>query len=225
VQPYRIEYFFELAKIIFVFIEFKRVLDNYASVFYGFNSNRSKNCSLIHITNSQSNYLQQHNVKSTWTIIGFEGFELIINTLIVDDDQEVRNTLASILENESYLVETAENGKKAIRMCEKTSFDLALIDIELPDIKGTELLHILYEMQPKMVRIIITGYPTIENAAKSVNEKADGYVMKPFVVPELLAMIKKLIEDKQNAYFKMFTDVEQAKQATPVFRYQHPTKW
>ena len=76
-----------------------------------------------------------------------------------------------------------------------------------------------------MVRIIITGYPTIENAAKSVNEKADGYVMKPFVVPELLAMIKKLIEEKQNAYLKMFSEVELAKQNTPVFRYQHPTKW
>jgi DNA-binding NtrC family response regulator len=86
-------------------------------------------------------------------------------------------------------------------MCEKNSFDAALIDIELPDMKGTELLHILKEKQPKMVRIIITGHPTIENAAKSVNEKADGYIMKPFVVPELLAMIKKLLEEKQNAYF------------------------
>jgi DNA-binding NtrC family response regulator len=105
---------------------------------------------------------------------------LIINTLIVDDDQEARNTLTSILENEHYLVQTAENGKKAIRLCEKTPFDVALIDIELPDIKGTELLHILNEKQPKMVRIIITGHPSIENAAKSVNEKADGYIMKPF---------------------------------------------
>jgi DNA-binding NtrC family response regulator len=150
---------------------------------------------------------------------------LIINALIVDDDQEVRNTLSSILENENYLVETAENGKKAIRMCEKTPFDVALIDIELPDIKGTELLHILNEKQPKMVRIIITGHPSIENAAKSVNEKADGYIMKPFAVPELLGMMKKLIEDKTNAYFKMFADVDRAKQNTPIFRYQQPNKW
>ena len=150
---------------------------------------------------------------------------MIINTLIVDDDPEVRKTLASILEDENYLVETAENGKDAIRMCEKTPFDVALIDVELPDIKGTELLHILNEKRPKMVRIIITGHPSIENAAKSVNEKADGYVTKPFVVPELLGMIKKLVEEKTNAYLKMFAEVEQAKQTTPVFRYQHPTKW
>jgi two-component system, OmpR family, response regulator len=150
---------------------------------------------------------------------------LIINTLIVDDDPEVRKTLALILEDENYLVETAENGKDAIRMCEKTPFDVALIDVELPDIKGTELLHILNEKRPKMVRIIITGHPSIENAAKSVNEKADGYVTKPFVVPELLGMIKKLVEEKANAYLKMFAEVEQAKQTTPVFRYQHPTRW
>jgi DNA-binding NtrC family response regulator len=150
---------------------------------------------------------------------------LISNTLIVDDDPQVRNTLTSILEGVGYLVETAENGKEAINMCENTPFDVALIDIELPDIKGTELLRILKEKQPRMVRIIITGHPSIENAAKSVNEKADGYVLKPFNVPELLVMIKKLIEEKTNAYFKMFADVEQAKQTTPVFRYQHPNNW
>jgi DNA-binding NtrC family response regulator len=150
---------------------------------------------------------------------------LIINTLIVDDDQEIRNTLTSILENEGYLVETAENGKKAIRLCEKTPFDVALIDIELPDIKGTELLHILKEKQPKMVRMIITGHPSVENAAKSVNEKADGYITKPFDIPELLGMIKKLFEEKTNAYLTMFAEVEQAKQNIPIFRYQHPNKW
>ena len=88
-------------------------------------------------------------------------------------------------------------GKKAIHMCEKTPFDVALIDIELPDIKGTELLHLLNEKQPKMVRIIITGHPSLENAAKSVNEKADGYIMKPFDVPELLGMMKKLLKRRQ----------------------------
>ena len=150
---------------------------------------------------------------------------MIINTLIVDDDPQIRSTLASILENESYVVTTAENGKKAIRMCEKASFDVALIDIELPDIKGTELLHILSKKHPKMVKIIITGHPSIENAAKSVNEKADGYIMKPFDVPELLKMIKKLVEERTNVYFKMFSEVEQAKQSTPIFRYQHPSKW
>ena len=119
---------------------------------------------------------------------------LTINTLIVDDDQEVRKTLASILESVGYSVKSAENGKDAIRMCETASFDFALIDIELPDIKGTELLRILKQKQPKMVKIIITGHPTIENAARSVNEQADGYIMKPFNVPELLEIMSRFID-------------------------------
>jgi len=150
---------------------------------------------------------------------------MITNILIIDDDQEFRNTLTRILQDEGYMVEIAENGKKAIHMCEKTPFDVALIDIELPDTKGTELLRILKTKQPKIVRIIITGHPSVENAAKSVNERADGYIMKPFEIPELLGMIKKLIEEKANSYLAMFAEVEQAKKTTPIFRYQHPDKW
>jgi two-component system, OmpR family, response regulator len=119
---------------------------------------------------------------------------VIINALIVDDDQEIRKTLTLILESVGYLVKSAEDGKQAIRMCETTPFDVALIDIELPDIKGTELLRILNQKQPKMVKIMITGHPTIENAARSVNEKADGYIMKPFNVSELLEMMSRFID-------------------------------
>ena len=150
---------------------------------------------------------------------------LLISILIVDDDAEVRNMLSSILDGEGYSIEAVENGKKAINICEKSLFDVALIDIDLPDIKGTELLHRLKEIQPKMVRIIITGHPSIENAAKSVNEKADGYVLKPFNVVELLEMIKRLVAEKQNEYFQMFTEVERAKENTPIFKYNHPDKW
>jgi DNA-binding NtrC family response regulator len=150
---------------------------------------------------------------------------LLISVLIVDDDEEIRKMLSSILEGEDYSVETAENGKKAISVCEKASFDVALIDIDLPDIKGTELLQRLKNLRPKMVKIIITGHPSIENAAKSVNERADGYVLKPFNVPELLEMIKKLVAEKSNEYFQMFGEVERAKENSPLFKYQHPDKW
>ena len=150
---------------------------------------------------------------------------MLISILIVDDDEEVRNTLSSILEGEGYSVEAVENGKKAIHICEKFPFDVALIDIDLPDIKGTELLNKLKEIQPKMVMIIITGHPSIENAVKAVNEKADGYVLKPFNVVELLEMIKRLVAGKKNEYFQMFTEVERAKENNPLFRYQHPDKW
>jgi DNA-binding NtrC family response regulator len=99
---------------------------------------------------------------------------LIANILIIDDDAQIRSMLSSILEDEGYSVEAVENGKKAIKTCEKMSFDIALIDVvDLPDIKGVDLLPKLKQMQPKMVKIIITGNPSIDNAVKAVNEKSD----------------------------------------------------
>ena len=150
---------------------------------------------------------------------------LTATVLIVDDDPKMRELLTSILENAAYIVETASDGKEAIKACKKVPFDVAIIDVELPDIKGTKLLGTLRALQPKMIRIIITGYPSIENAVTAVNEKADGYILKPFNPDDLLEMIKKLIADKKNEYLTIFREVELAKQNTPQFKYQSPDRW
>jgi len=150
---------------------------------------------------------------------------LTSTVLIVDDDPKMRELLTSILENASYIVETASDGKEAIKACKKFPVDVALIDVELPDMKGTELLSALKALQPKMVRIIITGYPSIENAVTAVNEKADGYILKPFDPADLLEKIRKLIADKKNEYLTMLKEVEEAKQSTPQFKYQNPDRW
>ncbi len=133
--------------------------------------------------------------------------------------------LSSVLSNEGYLVEAVKNGKEAIKTCEKAVFDVALIDVELPDVKGTELLNRLKKMQPKMIRIIITGHPSLESAMKAVNERADGYVLKPFEVAELLEMIKRLLTEKTNDYLRAFTEATRTKENTPVVKYQRPDKW
>jgi DNA-binding NtrC family response regulator len=150
---------------------------------------------------------------------------LLTSILIVDDDTGVRDMLSSVLNDEGYSVEAVENGKKAIKACEKSPFDVALIDIELPDTKGTELLNRLKKMQPKMIRIIITGHPSIENAMKAVNERADGYVLKPFEVTELLEMIARLLTEKTNEYLRISTEVTREKESTPVVKYQRPDQW
>ena len=150
---------------------------------------------------------------------------LFTSVLIVDDDTGVRNVLSSVLSNEGYQIETAENGKKAIKACEESVFDVALIDVELPDMKGTELLSRLKKMQPKMVRIVITGHPSLESAMKSVNERADGYVLKPIEVTELLEKIKKLLTEKIDEYLRISTEAMRAKDSTPVVQYQRPDKW
>ena len=128
--------------------------------------------------------------------------------LVVDDDAEVRKTLSLILDENGYSVETVEDGKQAIKACERLPFDVALIDIELPDIKGTELLRRLKEEQPNMIKIIITGFPTLENAMKVINEGADGYVLKPFDVQKLLETIKKHLNEKTAEHIRNWMEFE-----------------
>jgi DNA-binding NtrC family response regulator len=151
--------------------------------------------------------------------------KVLSNVLVIDDDEETRNLFSTVLTDAGYLVEAVENGKQAIRECKKGPFDIALIDIELPDIKGVELLKTLRQIQPKMVKIIITGHPSIENAVKSVNEKADGYLLKPVNIPEMLELIKKILTEKTNEYVQMIKMVEEAKASTPFTKYQNPDGW
>ena len=150
---------------------------------------------------------------------------LLTSILIVDDDAGIRNMLSAVLNDEGYSVESAENGKQAIKICEKTPFDVALIDIQLPDIKGTELLSRLKRIQPKMIRIIITGHPTLETAMKSVNQRADGYIQKPFEVTELLEKLSRLLTDRTDEYLRISTETTRAKEDSPYVKYRNPDKW
>lgn len=119
--------------------------------------------------------------------------------LIVDDDASIRKTLARILEKQGYLVEAVEKGKQAIETTSQRFFNVAFIDIRLPDMDGTELLERMRETEPKMIKIILTGYPSLKNAIDAVNKGADGYLMKPFDVGKLLAMVKQQLEKQEES--------------------------
>jgi DNA-binding NtrC family response regulator len=110
--------------------------------------------------------------------------------LIIDDDENIRKMLTAVLEEEGYTVESVGTGKKAIEKTKKSVYNLALIDIRLPDIDGTKLLTKVRDTTPKMRKIIITGYPTLQNAIEAVNKGADAYIMKPFAMSKVLKVIK-----------------------------------
>ena len=117
--------------------------------------------------------------------------------LIVDDDENIRKVLATILEEEGYNAESVDTAKKGIEKSESSFYNLALIDIHLPDMEGIELLAKMHETKPRMRKIIITGYPTLENAVAAVNKGADAYILKPFDVEKILATIRDQLQ-KQN---------------------------
>ena len=124
--------------------------------------------------------------------------------LIIDDDENIRKVLQTILDDEGYLTDAAETAKKGIEKTEKAFFNLALIDVRLPDMEGIELLTKLRETKPKMRKIIVTGYPTLQNAVAAVNKGADAYVMKPFDVEKILLTIKDQL--KKQAEEKKFSE-------------------
>ena len=118
--------------------------------------------------------------------------------LIIDDDENIRKVLKTIFEDEGYIVDTADTAKKGIEQSEKAFYNLALIDVRLPDMEGIELLSKLRSTKPKMRKIIVTGYPTLQNAISAVNKGADAYVMKPFEVEKILQTIQEQLKKQEE---------------------------
>ena len=114
--------------------------------------------------------------------------------LVIDDDEDIRKVLSEILKDNGYNADSAETGGEALRKAEKKFYNLALIDIRLPDIDGVELLTKIKETKPKMRKIIITGYPTLKNAVEALNKGADAYIMKPLNIDKMLATIEEQLE-------------------------------
>jgi DNA-binding NtrC family response regulator len=114
--------------------------------------------------------------------------------LVVDDDENIRKTLTTILQNEGYTVDSAQNGNEAIKKTEASAYNVALIDIRLPDMEGIELLAKMKNAVPKTRKIIITGYPTLKNAIAAVNKQADAYLMKPVDMDKLLETIHEQLK-------------------------------
>jgi len=122
--------------------------------------------------------------------------------LIVDDEKTVLENFREILELKGYSVDIAETGQEAIDKSEANPYNLALLDIRLPDMEGTELLKRMKDTIPKMVKIMVTGYPSLENAKKALNRGADSYVVKPVNMDELLNLIKEHLrkQDEERKY-------------------------
>lgn len=118
--------------------------------------------------------------------------------LIIDDDENIRKTLAAILEEEGYLVEHAENAQQALEKTAKGFYNVLLIDMRLPDIEGIDLIPRIRDTVPKMRKVIVTGYPTLQNAIEAVNRGADAYIVKPFDVDKVLAVIKEQLKKQQE---------------------------
>lgn len=120
--------------------------------------------------------------------------------LVIDDDEAVRKSMARLLQFEGYQVDTAKTGMEAVEKSKLNFYNLALIDIRLPDMEGTELLTAMRDTVPKLVKIILTGYPSVNNAIEAVNKGADAYVTKPVAdTDEFLQKIREHLKKQEES--------------------------
>jgi DNA-binding response OmpR family regulator/sugar-specific transcriptional regulator TrmB len=119
--------------------------------------------------------------------------------LVVDDDKNVTETLTAILQSEGYATASAASAKETLEKITTRFFDLVLLDINLPDRKGTQLLSALRKVTPETIRIMITGCPSLKTATDAINHGADLYLTKPLDPDYLLKAIRtELVEREQK---------------------------
>ena len=119
--------------------------------------------------------------------------------LVVDDEKIIRESISFVLKKEGFAVSEAANGKEAYEKLRADSFDLLITDLEMPQMKGIELLGHAMQLNPEALVIIITAYGSLETAIAALRKGASDYILKPIEFDELLVKIKRLLDHKKLA--------------------------
>ena len=126
--------------------------------------------------------------------------------LIVDDEEDIRETLADRLEAEGYEVVTAVNGVEALQHIRSAELDLVLLDLQMPQMDGMEVLQQLAAESLDPTVVVITAYGTIERAVQAIKAGAYDFIPKPFEPDHIRAVVEKAMEReglrRENAYWR-----------------------
>jgi len=140
-----------------------------------------------------------------------------IRILVVDDEEPIRDLFEEFLSDQGFSVVTAPDGETALRLMKEDSFDLLITDLEMPDIRGIDLLEKAKEMVDPPTTILITGYGTVETAVEAMKKGAYDYVLKPFKLNEILQIINRAVEkrklEKENVRLRQTLSLYQMSEA------------
>jgi DNA-binding response OmpR family regulator len=116
--------------------------------------------------------------------------------LVVDDQAEILDITATVLAGAGYEVVTASSGSQALAEAGRESFDLVLLDINMPEMDGWETLRLLRaEESPAELPVVMFSVKgELADKVRSLQEGAVGYITKPFVVDELVARVERVLE-------------------------------
>ena len=117
--------------------------------------------------------------------------------LVIEDETIMREACRDILSEQGYRVLTAADGAAGIELAKADPPDLALVDIRMPGIEGLEVLRLIGEADPSIIKIVITGYATIEYAVASMRNGAYDFLPKPFTPEELRLIVSRGLERRR----------------------------
>lgn len=115
--------------------------------------------------------------------------------LIVDDTKNIRLLLSKCLEGENFTVYTAASGEEALELLNTHSFDIAFIDIKMPNISGTTLLKTIIDNNYTFPVVIMTAFATIKNAVTTTQLGAKAYLQKPFTATTIRKVLCEIFPD------------------------------
>jgi PAS domain S-box-containing protein len=119
--------------------------------------------------------------------------------LVVDDEEHVREMICRMLDTLGYNVEFVESGQEAIDLVKKKeSFDLVVLDMNMPTMSGKETFFKLKEIKPDLRVVISTGYSNTSLEPTTLNEIADGFLQKPYQMEELSKVLRDVFDEKDD---------------------------
>jgi DNA-binding NtrC family response regulator len=116
--------------------------------------------------------------------------------LVVDDEKGIRTLCAEVLKRAGHEVTLAETGEEGLKHALARDYDLILADVNLPGIDGIQMLKQIKDAKADAVVILITGFPTIEDAVRGMKEGARDYITKPFSPDELRLVVARALEEQ-----------------------------
>lgn len=144
----------------------------------------------------------------------------MIEILVVDDDQYLREGMAEVLERAGFAVSLAADGEIALALIGRQKFDLVLLDLVMPGLGGMEVMRRLREKLPRLPIIMVSAFATVENAVEAMRQGAQDYVTKPFRADTLLAAVRRAMEEArfESCWATMNMDTIMGSLANPLRR-------
>ena len=146
--------------------------------------------------------IQKAGLVSTAFAADAEGDNHKIKLLLVDDDPKFLKTISERLGLRDFQVTSAHEGSQAVKAAKGGGFDVALVDLKMPGMDGTELLKILKKKHRFLEVIILTGHASIDSAVQCTKAGAFGYLEKPCQFETLIEMLKEAYKSRLRKKFE-----------------------